>query len=149
MVKDLPDLSNIKKDIYDRYYLYNKNSIVIRVQKINEDFELERKVNESDLVRDGTTIKITKDEFDVLKLYSQQHIQRESYQLQENPRIVLRVYHGEYEGLIRAEVNFSSEDDANSFESLDWFDREITGNPLAQDGYLLQLSKEEFQKLLA
>ncbi len=149
LVKDLPDLSNIKKDIYDRYYLYNKNSIVIRVQKINEDFELERKVNESDLVRDGTTIKITKDEFDVLKLYSQQHIQRESYQLQENPRIVLRVYHGEYEGLIRAEVNFSSEDDANSFESLDWFDREITGNPLAQDGYLLQLSKEEFQKLLA
>lgn len=149
MVKDLPDLSNIKKDIYDRYYLYNKNSIVIRVQKINEDFELERKVNESDLVRDGDTIKITKDEFDVLKLYSQQHIQRESYQLQENPRIVLRVYYGEYEGLIRAEMNFSSEEEAKSFRSLEWFDQEITGSPLSQDGYLLELSNEEFKKLLA
>ncbi len=149
LIKELPDLSDKTKDIYQRYYLYNNNSVVIRVQKINENYELERKSNETDLVREGETIKITKDEFEVLKQYSTQSIERDSYQIQENPSIVLRIYHGEYESLIRAEVNFHSEDEANSFEPLDWFDREITGTPLSQDGYLLQLSKEEFLKLLA
>lgn len=148
LVKTLPDLSDKSKDVYQRYYLYNDNSIVIRVQSINEDYELERKVNESDLVREGETVKITKDEFEVLKQYAKQSIQRDSYTIQDNPRIVLRVYHGEYEGLTRAEVNFDSEDEANSFEPLDWFDREITGSLLSQDGYLLQLSKDEFQELI-
>lgn len=148
LVKELPDLSGKTKDINQRYYLYNKNSIVIRIQRVNDDFELERKANESELVREGEKIKITKDEFETLKHYSRQTIQRDSLKVQENPRIVLRVYRGEYEGLIRAEVNFDSENEANSFKPLEWFDREITDSPLSQDGYLLQLSKEEFQKLL-
>jgi len=149
LVKKLPDLSGKTKDICQRYYLYNRNSIVIRIQCINDDFELERKANENELVREGETIKITKDEFEVLKQYSKHNIQRDGFKIQENPRIVLRVYHGEYEGLIRAEVNFDSENEADSFKPLEWFDREITGSPLSQDGYLLQLSREEFQKLLA
>lgn len=149
LVKELPDLLGKTKDTYQRYYLYNNNSIIIRVQRINEDYELERKVNESELVREGETLKITKDEFEVLKQYSTQNIERDSYQIQESPRIVLRVYHGEFEGLVRAEVNFGSEDEAISFKPLEWFNKEITGTPLAQDGSLLQLTRDEFHKLLA
>lgn len=167
LVKKLPDLSGSAKEVQERYYLYNNNSIVIRVQKINEEFELERKANESDLVREGEVIKITKDEFEKLKKFAIQSIQRESYEvprlkpvissqqdtafadkIQENPKIVLRVYRGDYEGLVRAEVNFESEEEANNYKPLDWFEREITGTALSQDGYLLKLTKEEFKKLL-
>ncbi len=148
LIKKLPDLSNKTKDTYQRYYLYNHNSIVIRIQRINDIYELERKANQSDLIRDGETIKITQDEFEALRQYSRKSIQRDSYQIQEHPRIVLRIYHGEFEGLIRAEVNFSTEEEAISFNAPEWFDKEITGTQLAQDGYLLELSQDEFHKLL-
>jgi adenylate cyclase len=149
LVKELPDLSNISKDTYQRYYLYNNNSVVIRIQQINDDYELERKANESALIRDGQTMKITKDEFEALKQSAKQSIQRDSYEIQKSPRIVLRVYKGDYEGLNRAEVNFESEDEAKEFKPLEWFNKEITGTPLSQDGYLLDLSKDEFYKLTA
>lgn len=149
LVKKLPDLSDKTKDIYQRYYLYNANSIVIRIQQVNDEYELERKANESELVREGNTIKITADEFEELKQYAKQSIQRDSYIIQDNPRIVLRVYRGAYEGLNRAEVNFESEKEANAFQALDWFEQEITGTPLSQDGYLLQLSENEFHQLIS
>jgi CYTH domain-containing protein len=146
--KQLPNLDGKNKDIYERFYLYNQNSIVIRIQKVNDKYELERKANESDLVRNGAKFEITKDEFDQLRNLAKESIQRESYEIQEYPKIVLRIYHGDYEGLNRIEVNFDNEDQANSFTPLDWFGKEITGTPLAQDGHLLKLSKEEFTKLL-
>ena len=46
--------------------------------------------------------------------------------MQKNPRIVLRVYQGDYEGLKRVEVNFNSIEDSQSFTPLDWFGKEIT-----------------------
>jgi CYTH domain-containing protein len=149
LVKNLPDLSEKTKDTYQRYYLYNQDQIVIRVQQVNGEYELERKANESDLVREGETIKITKEEFEVLRQYATQSIQRDSYDIEESPKIVLRIYHGDYEGLVRIEVNFASENEATSFIPLEWFGKEITGTPLAQDGLLLKLAKEEFTKLLA
>jgi adenylate cyclase len=148
LVKVTPDLSSKIKTTYQRYYLYNKNSVVIRIQKINEDFELERKANVSGLVRDGQTVKITQDEFEELKKFATKNIKRDSYEIQKNPRILLRVYHGSFEGLTRVEVNFDSEEEANTFQPLDWFGKEITGTNLSQDGHLLTLTTEEFKSLL-
>lgn len=51
--KRLPDLTGKTKDVYERFYLYNQNSIIIRVQKINDKYQLERKINESELTLDG------------------------------------------------------------------------------------------------
>jgi CYTH domain-containing protein len=146
--KKLPNLEGKSKDTYERFYLYNQNSIVIRIQKVNNKYELERKANESDLVREGSKFEITKGEYEHLKKFAEASIQRDSYKIQEGPKIVLRIYYGDYEGLSRIEVNFDSEDEANLFIPMDWFGKEITGTPLAQDGHLLKLSKEEFTKLL-
>jgi CYTH domain-containing protein len=44
----------------------------------------------------------------------------------ENAIIELDIYHGKLEGLKTAEVEFSSQDEANDFIPLSWFDREIT-----------------------
>ena len=146
--KYLPDLTSKSKEVYERYYLYNQNSVVIRVQKVDDRYELERKANYSDLVREGSKFEITKGEYEHLKKFAEASIQRDSYEIQEGPKIVLRIYHGDYEGLTRIEVNFDSENEANLFIPMDWFGKEITGTPLAQDGHLLKLSKEEFTKLL-
>lgn len=149
LVKELPDISNLNKESYERYYLYNKDSIVIRVQRVNDIFELERKANENDLIREGETIRITQDEFESLKKLAIAHIVRDSYTIQkEDPKIVIRVYHASFEGLIRIEVNFKTMEAAELFKPLDWFGKEITGSPLSQDGYLLNLKDDEFQKLV-
>ncbi|MEI6532387.1 MAG: hypothetical protein WCO06_00965 [Candidatus Roizmanbacteria bacterium] len=148
LVKDLPNISNINKDTYERYYLFISKSAVIRVQKINDAYELERKVNQNDLIREGNIMQITKEEFDILKEYAKQHIIRDSYLIQENPKIVIRIYHGDFEGLKRIEVNFKTLEEANDSSPLIWFGKEITGTPLAQDGQLLQLTNEEFHSLL-
>lgn len=150
LVRVLPNLSNKNKDACERYYLYisDSGSIVVRVQKINETYELARKINKSNLIREEENIQITKEEFEKLKRIAKQKIQRDSYQIQENPTIVIRVYHGDYEGLKRIEVKFYNEEESQSFTPLDWFGKEITDTPLAQDGRLLQLTKEEFHRLL-
>lgn len=150
LVKKLPPLEDIEQETYKRFYLYNKDSIVIRIQQVNDRFELERKENENDLVRDGATLTITADEYNSLKNFANERIERDSFTIQKsNPRIVLRVYRGKFEGLNRAEVNFESDEQAAAFQPLSWFDREITGSPLSQDGYLLELTDEDFKKLLA
>jgi adenylate cyclase len=42
--------------------------------------------------------------------------------------IEVDVYEGELSGLVVAEVEFPSEEDARRFEPPDWFDREVTGD---------------------
>lgn len=40
--------------------------------------------------------------------------------------IELDIFHGHYEGLLLAEVEFPTEDEANSFQAPDWFSEDVT-----------------------
>lgn len=148
LVKNIPNLSGLKKTTFKRFYIYNSNNIVIRVQDINGKYELERKSDKSELVRDEQKIEISKDEFDLLSKLCDKQTTRDSYLISEEPQTTLRIYHGDYEGLIRAEVKFTTIAESEAFKPLNWFGEEITNLPLAKEGTLLNLSKEEFNKLL-
>jgi adenylate cyclase len=148
LVKKNPDLSGLEKTAYNRFYLYNESGKVIRVQKIDDKYELERKEDKSELIRDEQKIIITQKEFEKLSFLTNQNIVRDSYQISENPKIKLRIYHGKFEGLVRAEVSFNTEKEAEAFTPLEWFGEEITSSPLAKDGSLLKLSSEEFNQLI-
>jgi len=140
LVKSVPDLSNLSVTQYNRFYLYNANGVVVRVQSVGGKYELERKADKSELVRNEQKIEITKDEFEVLSKLTDKNILRDSY--------LISVYHGKFEGLARAEVSFKSVEEAQNYKPLDWFENEVTNSPLAKDGELLNLSKEEFEELL-
>ena len=56
----------------------------------------------------------------------------------------IKVYKGDYEGLIRAEVEFRNENDAKCFKPLNWFADEITYSPIGRDKSLILLTKKEF-----
>ena len=148
LVKSVPDLSNLSVTQYNRFYLYNANGVVVRVQSVGGKYELERKADKSELVRNEQKIEITKDEFEVLSKLTDKNILRDSYLISENAKMTLRVYHGKIEGLARAEVSFKSVEEAQNYKPLDWFENEVTNSPLAKDGELLNLSKEEFEELL-
>jgi len=111
-------------------------------------FEFERKVETSKLGRGSQLIVITEEEFEFLKPKNGRAIIRDSYIISKNPEVSIKIYHGEYEGLIRAEVEFALEEEAEKFKPFNWMGKEITDSVLGRDSKLLDLSVVEFRKLL-
>ena len=55
------------------------------------------------------------------------HKDRYEIPVEEDQLVIeLDLFHGEYEGLIYAEVEFGSEEEAKSFDAPSWFGREVT-----------------------
>lgn len=148
LVRTLPDLIDIEKVEYERYFLFNANNSEIRLQKKGSKFELERKVLISHHERKREKLELTQEEFDALKPLNTIPIIRDGYKISTNPDVSVKIYHGQYEGLVRAEVEFESLEKLELFRPPDWFGKEITDTPLARDSELVRLSAEEFKQLL-
>ncbi len=144
LVPTPPDLTGKSPIVYERYYIYSQHGIELRVQKKGEIFEIERKEMVSDLSRSTEKLEISQDEFEILKTLAHKSIIRKSYVLSKNPETSLKIYEGDYVGLIRCEVEFASEDEANKFEVPGWCGAEITTSILGKDSKLVNLSRDEF-----
>jgi len=92
--------------------------------------------------------EITQTEFEQLKKQAPYWIFRKSYKISQEPNISIKVYSDRFEWLQRVEVEFNSEEQAYSFVIPDWFGEEITDSPLGRDSQLINLSEEEFKKLI-
>lgn len=148
LVKRLPDLSGLSPISYERNFLYIGDEVEIRIQRKGDKYQFERKSQVGKLSREEQVFDITEEEFNALKKQSLKAILRDSYILQKSPQITIKIYKGVHEGLIRAEVEFESEIEAEKFVPLDWFGEEITETPLGRDKLLISLSDDEFKKLM-
>ncbi len=146
--KNRPDLSNLRHEEFERYYLLTDKKIDLRIQRINNKYEVERMEKISVISRTKQKMSISQEEFNMLKSLAEFSVVRDSYTFSENPEIKIRVYHGKFEGLIRIEVEFRSEEEAKNYQPLDWFGCEITNTPLWRDSELLRLTGQEFSHLL-
>ena len=149
LVKRIPNLSGKTKQSFERYYLYRGVGVDARIQKVKDRFEFERKSLNTRLGSGIQKFEITRKEFDTLKKHSGGAIIRDSYLISENPEVTIKIYHERFEGLIRAEVEFASEEDAQRFTPPDWMGKEITDTPLGRDSRLLDLADKEFKELLS
>lgn len=148
--------------VENRYYLLKEGGVELRftsLQKNEADFDytLDRMevLDTSLTVRTEERIKITKPEFNALRalvLCKDSHtepIVRNSYHIQNEPKLQLKVYEARYDGLVRAEVEFDSVEDCESYVPLDWMGAEISDTPIGNDVTLANLSREEFETYLA
>lgn len=142
------NLSGMRSITDERYYLYNNDGIELRFQARAGVYELERMAEYASLSRTQQKIEITRGEFEAIKKFGRGPIIRESYLLSRDPQITIKLYHGRFEGLIRAEVEFSSLDEARAFQPPPWFGEEMTSLPIANDAKLLDLTDEEFKQLI-
>lgn len=142
--KTLPNLTSLIPKKYQRFIIFQDEGVELRIQQVDNEFELERKIENNNLSRETFKVAITESEFNLLKALSTKSIVRDSYQLGQHPDISLKIYHGDCEGLIRLEVEFETEVEAQAFVPPDWYGIEITNNPLGRDGKLVQLSKDQF-----
>ena len=147
-VKALPDLDGITALHYERYFLKREKGIEERISQINDSYQYEKKVHLSDLERTREGKEITKKEFDLLKEKASTVIVRDRYNISENPKIAIQIYAGKFKGLIRAEVEFNSSEEAKIFQPLSWMGNEMTGLPIARDSELLDVTEEEFKKYI-
>lgn len=145
VLSELPDIGNQQPVPYERHFLFIGEGVEVRIQRKGNKYEFERKVESNDLTRVGEKFEITEAEFNHFKEFAVGSIVRESYMVDG---VSIKVYKGKHSGLIRAEVEFNSEDEASKFEPLDWFGKEITDLPLGKDKKLSQLSVDEFNQLL-
>lgn len=146
LIKEMPDLTGIIPIHYERYFLYNKDGIEIRIQQKNDFFELERKTVISRTERTTEKIEISKDEFEQLKQFCSEGIERDSYKLDNGASI--KIYSGKYKGLVRVEFEFNNQQELNSFSPPSWVGREITDSRLGKDSELIRLSSEEFKRFV-
>jgi len=147
LLTKLPENLDGKPMPYERHFLFSGKKAEVRIQKKGEKYEFERKYQESELSRDIQKFQITKDEYNQLEESSIASIERESY-LVKDSNISVNKYGGRCSGLIRAEIEFGSEEEASAFIPLDYFGIEITDSRLGKDKKLISLSDEEFQALL-
>ena len=151
-VKTMPNLSGIKPQKYERYFLERGNGTEIRISKVDDSYKYEVKREISALERTREKREITKEEFDRLKQGTHEAIIRDRYNIPSDHgsthEIAIQIYHGRFEGLIRAEVEFESQEDAEAFVPLPWMGEEMTGLPIARDSKLLDLTEEEFGKYI-
>jgi CYTH domain-containing protein len=147
LVKKLPDLSGIKPAHFERYYLVVSNGIEERIQKVNDRYIFEKKIAVNKLTRSTETKQLTQAEFEKLKGESAKVIIRDSYVL--SPGLSIKIYHGDYKGLVRAEVEFASLKEAAAYAPEPWMGKEITDSALGRDSRLLNLDRDSFKQVLA
>ena len=148
LVDVLPNLEEIEKVSYERYFLFNDVHREIRIQRKWVKYEFERKIKENTLSAEKQKFEISKDEFDRLKESCIGFIIRDSYNISRNPDISLKTYHGNLEWFQRIEVEFESIKQADEFVIPDWFGKEISGKIWARDSEISQMSFYELKKIL-
>lgn len=148
LIRKLPELSEIQPIAYERRFLSNNSDKQIRIQRKNDKYELETKTKINELEYRKTKKEISEKEFLELSAKCSKTIIRDSYLISVAPEISVKIYHGDYEGLIRAEIEYKNLAEIKTLKLPIWFGREITGIKLASDAELIKLSRDEFWELL-
>ena len=141
IIKSLDSLPLNQAIHYERYYI-NDN---LRIQKKKDKYEKEILDKNNVLI---SKIIIDEKEFNELKKQAYKEIIRDSYLYLNDLRVSIKKYYGDYEGLIRVEVSFETEEEMNNYKKEKWMGSEITNTPLAFDKDLSKINKEEFEKVL-
>lgn len=125
LIKDLPDLNGLEYDeIRQGYFSITPEK---RVRQKGDKFYLTEK-GEGDLVREEKETQIdektAQELFNMSKTYI---IEKTRYYLPyEKYTIELDIYKGKHKGLIVAEIEFETEEQALNFVPPNWFSTDIT-----------------------
>lgn len=137
LIQTLPNLSTIEAIHYEKRFISLTGETEIRVQKKWEIYQLQRKVIVESWDHTKQKRLITQEEFEQLKS-SAIHtlpILRDTYKL--SPTLQICMYHGNNKWLVRAEVEFWTQEEANTYVPQDRMGKEITDEKEGRDRYLI------------
>ena len=129
LVSQVPEIDTESGDEIDQGYLATGGDGEVRVRRREDSFALTAKRG-AGLSREEAEVEIGPDQFDELwPLTKGRRIHKRRHLLpHEGVEIELDVYTGELEGLVVAEVEFDSEEQARAFDPPAWLGKDVTGD---------------------
>jgi adenylate cyclase len=129
LVAEPPDLGGTEADEIEQGYLALGSDGEVRLRRRGPHLVLTAKRG-SGLSRQESEIELDRDRFDALWPLTQgRRLRKRRHVLpQGGVRIEIDVYQGELEGVVVAEIEFPSEDEAREFEPPEWLGEEVTGD---------------------
>jgi adenylate cyclase len=129
LVSDPPDLDVASGDELEQGYLAIGEEGEVRLRRRGDDLVLTAKRG-SGLSRDEAEVELDDERFEQLwpltegrRLHKRRHVIPHG-----DLEIEMDVYEGDLEGLMIAEIEFPSEDQARAFEPPDWLGEDVTGD---------------------
>ena len=136
-VEKLPNLQNVKKAKIIQAYLNTDSEPTLRIRKYNDEYLLTYKYSKKDNeinVCNEVELTITEECFNnLLTKIEGNIIEKTRYFINE---IELDIFEGKYEGLILAEVEFESIEDANRYNKPNWLGEDVTKDKNYRNSYL-------------
>jgi adenylate cyclase len=129
LVSEPPNLDGADADEIEQGYLAIGSDGEVRVRRKGERLVLTAKRG-SGLSRQEAEVEIDRASFDELwPLTEGRRLHKRRHLLEHGDlKIEVDVYGGDLEGLVVAEIEFPSEDEARAFEPPDWLGEEVTGD---------------------
>ena len=136
-VEKLPNLQNVKKAKIIQAYLNTDSEPTLRIRKYNDEYLLTYKYSKKDNeinVCNEVELPITEECFNnLLTKIEGNIIEKTRYFINE---IELDIFEGKYEGLVLAEVEFESIEDANRYNKPNWLGEDVTKDKNYRNSYL-------------
>jgi adenylate cyclase len=129
LVPDPPDLDGSESDEIEQGYLAIGADGEVRLRRKGEKLVLTAKRG-AGISREEAEVELDREAFERLwpltegrRLHKRRHVIPHG-----DLAIEVDVYEGDLEGLLVAEIEFSSEDEARRFDPPDWIGKEVTGD---------------------
>lgn len=154
-IKKIPEnLEQYECKVIEQGYLSTKP--VVRIRKSNHDYILTLKskkgiapTNQDVVISNEIEMPLDESSYEHLKKKVDDHfISKKRYIIPMNNglKIELDIFEGRLKGLVFAEVEFPSEEEAKQFEMPDWFLKDVSKDRRYGNGFLSKLnSLEEFE----
>ncbi len=154
LVKEIPfDLEKLEKEEIEQGYLCIKPTV--RIRKSNDDYFLNYKWKNKSVSDDNAIhnieyeMPLTKENYEhLLSKVDNYMIIKTRYliPLSDGHKVELDVFDGHLKGLMFAEIEFNSDDDAVNFEKPEWLGEDITTDKFYDNTLLSKLSSYDPDK---
>jgi CYTH domain-containing protein len=144
------ELSELSKYTNDKIVQgYISTDPVIRIRQKNKSFYITYK-SEGLMIRNEFEDEISHKQYESLKpKINHNLISKKRYYVPISDTLTAEVdvFENQLEGLVMAEVEFASEEDANNFIAPNWFIKEVTYDPMFQNSNLCKQNNINFLKM--
>lgn len=152
-VKQLPKQLEIyeKKEMEQAYLCTNP---VVRIRRSNEDYYLTYKSKEGLTLKKEATARCCEEVELPLKKEAYEHLKTKAdgqiitktryiIPIENNRKIELDIFHGYLNGLVFAEIEFESEEEAAACQVPDWFLEDVTFDRRYSNAFMTKFSSYE------
>ena len=147
--KLLENLDNYPHNKLEQAYIITEP--VLRIRQKDTDYILTYK-GPGFLKREEEEFPLTREAYEKLLTKTEGNIiTKTRYKIPEKDNLVIEldVFHGLFEGLYLAEVEFPDEETANSYTPPEWFVKEVTTDSSFHNSTLSSMEEAEIKKLIA